>query len=115
MLKKIVLLDIEFHFGLGFLTELYEATGITLLDIENKVKAGDVTIYRSLMYYSRLYSVKRKNETPNFDIYAIDDLIDDNGGIQGKFLMDFATAFWTSVNGGVPVDDKKKVVTSKKK
>lgn len=114
-MNKIELLGLEFHFGIGFLTELVDNTGITLLDIDEKVNSGDVSIYRSLMYYSRLYSVKRQGKQPDFDLYTIDDLIDNNGGLQGEFIISFVKAFYESINKGVPVDEnKKKVVKAKK-
>lgn len=114
-MNKVVLLDIEFHFGIGFLTELFENTGTTLTDVLEKVQSGDITIYRYLMYYSRLYSVKRKGQTPDFDFYSIDDLIDSNGGIDGDFIIDFAKAFFESINKNVPVDENKKKVKQPKK
>lgn len=114
-MNKIELLGLEFHFGIGFLTELFDNTGTTLTDVLEKVQSGDVSIYRNLMYYSRLYSVKRKGEQPDFDFYTIDDLIDNNGGVEGEFIINFAKAFFESINKGVPVDEnKKKVVKTKK-
>lgn len=114
-MNKIELLGLEFHFGIGFLTELVDNTGLTLLDIDEKVNSGDVSVYRNLMYYSRLYSVKRKGQQPDFDFYTIDSLIDDNGGLQGDFLISFVKAFFESINKNVPVDEnKKKVVKTKK-
>lgn len=108
MNNKIELLGLEFHFGIGFLTELIENTGYTLEEIGRKMETGDVSIYPKLMYYSRLYSVQRKRQQPDFDMFDINDLIDENGGVLGKFLSDFSKAFLGSLQKDVPVDDTKK-------
>jgi hypothetical protein len=109
--NKIILLDKEFHFGIGFLTELLENTGYTLQEIGEKMESGDVSIYPKLMYYSHLYAIQRKKEQPDFDIYDINDLIDENGGIAGTLVVDFTKAFFASLQKGVPVDENKKKVT----
>lgn len=111
MNNKVILLDKEFHFGIGFLTELIENMQWDLIQIGEKIEAGDVSVYRYLMYYSRLYSVKRKHEQPDFDVYDIDELIDENGGVLGVFCQSFIKAFLESLQKDVPVDENKKKVT----
>lgn len=112
--NKIILLDKEFHFGIGFLSELLENTGFGLEEIGHKIDSGDVSIYPKLIYYSRLYSVQRKHEQPDFDLYDINDLIDNNGGVLGDFVKSFTTAFMESLRKDVPVEEvKKKVVKTK--
>lgn len=114
-MNKVELLGLEFHFGIGFLTELLENTGLTLVEIGERMDSGDVTVYRNLVYYSRLYSVKRKYQQPDFDFFTIDDLIDENGGVTGEFIKDFSKALLDSLSKDVPVDDNKKKVTKAKK
>ena len=109
--NKIILLEKEFHFGIGFLTELVENTGMDLVEIGKKLESGDFSIYPKMIYYSRLYSVHRKKEQPDFDIFDINDMIDNNGGVTGSFIKDFTVAFMDSLNKNVPVDDNKKKVT----
>ena len=109
--NKIILLEKEFHFGIGFLTELVENTGLDLVQIGERIESGDVSIYPKLMYYSRLYSVQRKREQVDFDMYDINDLIDENGGVLGEFVQSFTKAFFESLQKGVPVDNNKKKVT----
>lgn len=113
-MNKITLLGKEFHFGIGFFSEILENTNITLEDIFKKIQSNDVSIYRILMYYSLVYSSKRRNENVDFDIYHIDDLIDSNGGLDGDFIISFAKAFLESVNKNVPEDKSKKKVVAKK-
>lgn len=113
--NKIVLLDKEFHFGIGFLSELLENTGMGLEEIGTKMDSGDVSVYRYLLYYSRLYAVKRKRQQPDFDLYDIDDLIDENGGVLGSFVKSFVTALFESLQKDVPEDATKKKVTKAEK
>lgn len=114
-MNKIELLGLEFHFGIGFLTELLENTGYSLEEIGQKMESGEVSIYPKLMYYSRLYSVQRKRQQPDFDMFDINDLIDNNGGVLGDFVKDFAKAFLQSLSKDVPVEENKKKATQKKK
>lgn len=116
MNNKATLLGIDFHFGIGFLTELIENTGLSLKQIGESIDEGDVSVYPKLIYYSRLYAVKRKHESPNFDIYSIHDLIDENGGVLGKFVKEFTQAFFSSLNKDVPAqeENKKKVTKTEK-
>jgi len=109
--NKIILVDKEFHFGIGFLTEMIENTGLDLVQIGKKIETGDLSIYRYLMYYSRLYSVKRKREEPDFDLYDIDAFIDDNGGVLGETVKSFLKAFLESLHKDVPASEDKKKVT----
>lgn len=113
-MNKVTLLDKEFHFGIGFFSEIFDNTNITLADIFSKIQSNDISIYRTLMFYSLVYAAKRRNETIDFDIYYIDDLIDNNGGVDGEFLVSFAKAFIESVNKNVPVDEKKNKMTHPK-
>jgi len=109
--NKIILVDKEFHFGIGFLTEMIENMGWDLVQIGEKIETGDVSVYRYLMYYSRLYAVKRKRESPDFDMYDIDTFIDDNGGVLGETVQSFLKAFLESLHKDVPASEDKKKVT----
>lgn len=113
--NKVELLGLEFHFGIGFLVSLTENTGLELQDIGERMEMGDVSVYQKLIYYSRLYSVQRSRKEVNFDMYDINDLIDDNGGVLGDFVKDFATAFLESLQKDVPLQEDKKKVTKGKK
>lgn len=111
MLNKKVILGYEFHFGIGFLNELLDGTGLRLdeLGLQN-----DTVLIPKMMYYSLLYSYKKVGKEVDFTMYTINDLIDENGGIGGKFWNEFNIAFNESMNKDVPVDNsKKKAKTTK--
>ena len=105
-MNKRNLLGIDFHFGIGFLNELLNGTGLKLEELGAQT---DEVLMPKIMYYSRLYAYKREDKEIDFTMYDINDLIDDNGGIGGKFWFDFKIAFNESMFKDVPVEDKKKV------
>lgn len=102
------LIGIDFHFGIGFLNELLDGTGLKLEELGLQ---SDEVLMPKMMYYSRTYACKKEEKEIDFNIYDINDMIDNNGGIGGKFWFDFKTAFNDSMFKDVPVDtDKKKVI-----
>ena len=111
-MNKVTLLDIEFHFGIGFLNELIDGTGLAIEELGIK---PDAVLVPQLMYYSRLYAAKRERKEIDFDIYTINEIIDNNGGIGGEFWNKFKIAFNESMFKDVPKDDdnKKKVKAQK--
>jgi hypothetical protein len=110
--NKIRLLDIDFHFGLGFLASLIEGTGLAITDLGSQ---DDTVLIPKLMFYARKYACDREGKEVDFTIYDINDLIDENGGFGGSFWNDFAVGFRESMHKNVPVDESKKKVTRIKK
>jgi len=106
-MNKVNLLDKEFHFGIGFLNELLDGTGMKLEELGSQ---PDAILLPKLMFYSMLYAYKRQSKEIDFTMYDVNDLIDDNGGVGGKFWNDFKIAFNNSMYKDVPVDDSKKKV-----
>lgn len=111
-MNKITLLDKEFYFGIGFLNELLDGSGMKLEELGLQ---PDAVLIPKLMYYSLLYSHNRSQKEFNMSMYDINDMIDENEGIGGKFWNDFKLAFNNSMYKDVPVDDSKKKVIPKKK
>lgn len=106
------LLNIDFHFGIGFLNELLEGTGLKLEELGAQ---PDEVLMPKIMFYSRMYATKRAGLDIDFTIYDIHDLIEDNGGIGGTFWIDFKMAFNECMFKDVPVEvDKKKVRSARK-
>jgi hypothetical protein len=109
--NKITLLDIDFHFGLGFLSTLIEGTGLAITDLGSQ---DDTVLIPKLMFYARKYACDREGKEISFSMHDIYDLIDENGGFGGEFWNSFTKAFSDSMYKGVPVEDKKKVTKAKK-
>jgi hypothetical protein len=106
------ILGMDFHFGIGFLSELIEGTGLKLDELGTQ---DDVVLVPKLMYYSHKYALKRSGQDIDFTMANLHDFIDDNGGIGGKFWIDFKVAFNESMFKDVPTDtnDKKKAKAAK--
>lgn len=104
---KVILLDKEFHFGIGFLNELLDGTGLRLDELGTQ---NDAVLIPKMIYYSLAYSYKRSSKEIDFTMYDINDWIDENGGIGGSFWNDFHKAFNESMYKDVPVDNSKKKV-----
>jgi hypothetical protein len=107
-MKSIQLIGKDFHFGIGFLAELLENTGLELTEIDTKLTNGDISLFPEMVYCSHLYACKRKKQDITFDMYDVHDWIDENGGIGGKFVTDFVNAFKDSMFKDVPVEEAKK-------
>ncbi len=101
-MNSITLLDRKFHFGIGFLNELLDGTGLKLDELGGQ---DDALLMPKLMFYSLMYSYKREQKEIDFTIYNIHDLIDEN---KDDFCVKFMTAFYQSMNKDVPVDSSKK-------
>jgi hypothetical protein len=110
-MNKVVLLEKEFHFGIGFLNELLDGTGLKLDELGSQ---ADAVLIPKMVYYSLAYSYKRKAQEIDFTMYDVNDWIDENGGIGGKFWTDFQKAFNDSMYKDVPVDNSKKKVNPTK-
>lgn len=112
MSNKATLLNKDFHFGIGFLNELLDGTGLRLDQLGDQ---DDTSLIPKMMLYSAAYAQKRRPKgEPNISMSDIYDMIDDNGGIGGSFWNDFQKAFYASMNKDVPVDTSKKKATTKK-
>lgn len=106
-MNKVVLLDKEFHFGIGFLNELLDGTGLRLEELGSQ---EDAVLLPKLMYYSLVYSYKRSSKEIDFTMYDIFDWIDSSSTIGNDFMK----AFNDSMHKDVPVDDSKKKANPKK-
>jgi hypothetical protein len=110
MNNKVNLLDIDFHFGIGFLSALLEGTKLNLTELGTQ---ADEVLLPKIMYYSRAYAMQRADLSVDFNMSDIFDLVDNNGGIAGEFWNSFSVAFSNSMSKDVPVQEGKKKVTKK--
>ena len=110
-MNKKTILGMDFHFGIGFLSELIEGTGLKLEELGTQ---DDIVLIPKIMFYSHGYAMKRQGLNMDFNMNDLHDFIDDNGGVGGKFWIDFKVAFNESMFKDVPVEtDKKKVKVAK--
>jgi hypothetical protein len=106
-MKKIILniggQDREFHFGIGFIGLFLETSGLRMDEL-NKIDENPFKFNPILMFCSLSYAVKRKNEIPDFDLYDVNDWIDES---DGTAVIAFKNAFIESMTKDVPKNDAK--------
>ena len=110
--NRVTIEGIDFHFGLGFLAELCEKTGLDLVQLGEQMIKNPLFIVPKMMMHSANYANKRngKNEVIELDFFY--DKIDELGGATGKFWESFLLAFNDSMTKHVPQQEQ---TTDKKK
>ena len=101
----------DFYFGLGFLGNLIEKSGVGMHEIDAKISENPFKWMPEIMFHSVAFGFIRKNETIPFTAFDVTDWIDADGGFDSKVVIDFFAAFRQSLVKDVPIqpDTKKKV------
>lgn len=111
--NKVTIEGIDFHFGLGFLAELSDKTGVDLTEIGNQMISQSLLIVPKMMLHSANYANVRSGKVEFYDINFFYDKIDETGGVNSPLWNGFLNSFSESMTKHVPkqeyVDDKKKV------
>lgn len=104
----------DFYFGLGFLGNLLEKTGIELHEIDSKIQSNPFKWIPEIMYYSLAFGSIRKNESLDFDAFDVAEWIDEVG-MDSEVILNFFSAFKNSLTKDVPEqkEQSKKKVTKK--
>lgn len=115
---KYMQLDIQgkkigFNFGLGFLGQFIEKSGIAFTELDTELEKNPFKVIPSLMYHSASYNSKRKGEDEPFTEYELIDIIDTLGGFDSNEVSQFLNAFTESMTKDVPKSEGDKI--SKKK
>lgn len=108
----------EFHFGLGFIGKMLEETNTNMIDFDKVRLENPFKWIPLMMFYSLSYSVNRKGEIADFDLFDVTDWIDELPA-DSKVLFDFNNAFTQSLVKNVPSlpennNQPKKKLTGKK-
>jgi len=111
--NKVTIEGIDFHFGLGFLAELSDKTGMDLIEIGNQMINQSLLIVPKMMLHSANYANIRSGKSEVYDINFFYDKIDETGGVNSSLWIDFLDSFSESMTKHVPqqehMEDKKKV------
>lgn len=101
-----------FYFGLGFLGNLIEKSGVGMNEIDTKIAENPFKWIPEIMYHSLAFGFIRKNETLTFDVFDMAEWIDEDGGFDCDSVKLFFEAFKQSLIKDVPIqnDSKKKAV-----
>lgn len=110
-----------YWFGLGFIGELLDETGLDIQEVFSKVQKNPFKYLPKMMYLSAKYGANREGKEfePKNEFYFV-DLIEVEGGFtaigEGN-VKAFLEAFILSITKDVPIEDepqKKRVQKSKK-
>ena len=111
--NRVTIECIDFHFGLGFLADLSEKTGMDLGQLGEQMIKNPLFIVPKMMMHSANYANKRDGKVDVYGEYFFHDKVDELGGATGKFWESFLLAFNDSMTKHVPqqeqTTDKKKV------
>jgi len=91
-----------FYFGLGFLGLFIEKTGVSMDSLQDFMKKNPFKAIPQMMFYSLAYGYVRQDLEPDFNIYAVTEWIDDDGGPDGPAVKEFMDAFNGSMEAKLP-------------
>lgn len=103
-----------FYFGLGFLGNLLDKTGVGISGIDAAISENPFKWMPEIMYHSLSYGYLRKNESMDFDLFDVCDWIENEGGLANDNVKLFFKAFRNSLTKDVPTDPDNKKKTLKK-
>lgn len=87
-----------FKLGLGFLRYLDENANIKVKDFDSIITGQEIVKYPTLVYHSLAYNELRAKREFKHDIYDVCDWIDEKGGLNGEFMIEFSSALIKSMN-----------------
>lgn len=99
--------DHTFYFGLGFLGNLIEKSGVGMNEIDAKIAENPFKWIPEIMFHSLSFGFIRKNEPFEFTAFDIADWIDKDGGFDSENIKAFFDAFRQSLVKDVPEQKKK--------
>lgn len=111
---KIADRNLEFAFGLGFLGELFERTGLDINVVATDVIKNPFKMIPLLMYHSNSYSEMRAGREVSFTLYEFIDWLDESGGLGNPNTKVFLDAFKKSLTRNIPKTDLKEPDSKKK-
>lgn len=104
----------DFYFGLGFLGNLLEKSGLEMHEIDSKIQGNPFKWMPEIMFRSLEYGYIRSGETLDITQFNVSDWIDEEGGFESKNISEFFNAFRLSLTKDVPTQPEvKKKVTKK--
>jgi hypothetical protein len=109
--KNINGIERTFHFGLGFLGQLFDETDITFANIDSLLVSNPFKTLPLLMYHSLSYGYLRDGKELDFTIYNINDWVDADENIG----VDFIEKFKNSLTKDVPAQEIETDVKKKKR
>lgn len=99
--------SLEFAFGMGFLGELLEETGLSLDEVLQKVDKNPYKFIPICMYVSTKYAYERQGKEVDFNRFTFIEWLEADGGLTDKnqSAVKFMKAFTDSLFKGVPKEE----------
>ena len=91
-----------FYFGLGFLGLFIEKTGVSMANLEAFMKENPFKAIPQMMFYSLAYGYIRQDLEPDFNVYAVTEWIDEDGGADGQAVKEFYDKFKEAMVANLP-------------
>lgn len=106
--------DRVFYFGLGFLGNLIEKSGVGMHEIDSKIQENPFKWMPEIMFHSVAFGFIRQGQEVPFNSFHVADWIDADGGFDSQNVMRFFEAFRQSLVKDVPIENDSKKKTMKK-
>ena len=102
--------SLEFAFGMGFLGELLDETGLGLDEVLQKVDKNPYKFIPICMYVSTKYAYEIKGKQIDFDRFTFIEWLEADGGLtdKNKSAIKFMKAFTDSLFKNVPDEENEK-------
>lgn len=94
--------DLGFHFGLGFMGALLESLDCSIDELMRGIQKNPFKYIPKLMHEAHSYDCVRNGKENEFTVYALTDLIDEEGGVMSDSVSKFLEAFTGSITKDVP-------------
>ena len=110
--------NLKFSFGLGFLGELLEVTGLDIDAVVLKLKQNPFRMIPLMMYYSTFWAYRLEDKELDFTLVEFINWVDKDGGVSTDKTQKFLDSFTESLNKDVPKEKptaRKKGTSSPKK
>jgi hypothetical protein len=92
----------DFHFGLGFMGKLLEASDLGIDELMAQIGTNPFKVVPIIMHSSASYAAQRADKEFNLTVNDFIDILDDDGGIASAGVLKFLEAFTSSMTKDVP-------------
>jgi len=98
--------EVDFSLGIGFLGELLENYGVSVDDIDKKIKDNPFKWFPIFLYESAKFYAESEGDEFNYTLFDYIDMVEDDGGINSRNLIKFYEGLLKSLTDNVPVNNE---------
>ena len=104
----------DMSYGLGVIGEVIGTEGLTLDNLEEKVRENPIKYIPLILFASASYELKKKGEQMEINSFQFAELTYESG-VDTPEIRQFFTDFWASLQKDVPIEEGIVEEGSKKK